>query len=171
MKSPEIAIVVAAGEWPQEAALQALARRAVNAVVAAIGEAPSNPSPNPSAQGEGQQELSIVFTDDAAIRRLNAQYRGKDAPTNVLSFPQTESPAAADSGMLLGDVILAAETLRREAALASKPLEDHMVHLIIHGFLHLLGYDHQTEAAAEKMEQLERVALNRLGIPDPYATA
>ena len=73
--------------------------------------------------------------------------------------------------MLLGDVILAAETLAREAALASKPLEDHMVHLIIHGFLHLLGYDHQTEAAAEKMEQLERVALNRLGIPDPYATA
>jgi probable rRNA maturation factor len=167
MKSPEIAIVVSAGEWPPEAALQALARRAVNAAVAAIGEAPSDPSP----QGGWRQELSIVFTDDAAIRRLNAQYRGKDAPTNVLSFPQTQSPAAADSGMLLGDVILAAETLAREAALASKPLEDHMVHLIIHGFLHLLGYDHQTEAAAEKMEQLERVALNRLGIPDPYATA
>jgi probable rRNA maturation factor len=106
----------------------------------------------------------VVFTDDAAMRRLNARYRGKDKATNVLSFPQK-------SGPLLGDVILAAETVRREAALAAKPLEDHMAHLIIHGFLHLLGHDHEEDAEAEKMEQLERLALQRLGIPDPYATA
>jgi len=166
MRSLEIAIVVEAGEWPAEAAFEALARRAVDAAVAAMGEeAPSG------------GELSIVFTDDAAIRRLNAQFRGKDQPTNVLSFsqpgPQSGHPAAGPqlAGPLLGDVILAAETLAHEAALASKPLEDHMSHLIIHGFLHLLGYHHETEPAAEKMEQLERVALKKLGINDPYASA
>jgi probable rRNA maturation factor len=72
---------------------------------------------------------------------------------------------------MLGDIVLAAETLAREAALADKPLEDHMAHLIIHGFLHLLGYDHEDEAEAEKMEQLERAALARIGIADPYAAA
>ncbi len=162
MRSLEIAIVVEAGDWPAEARLEALARRAVDAAVEALGEeAPSG------------GELSIVFTDDAAIRRLNAQYRGKDQPTNVLSFPQlapqSAGPQLADP--LLGDVILSGETLAREAVLASKPLEDHMSHLIIHGFLHLLGYHHETEPAAEKMEQLERVALNKLGINDPYASA
>jgi probable rRNA maturation factor len=109
-------------------------------------------------------ELSIVFTDDSRIRQLNARYRGKDRATNVLSFPQKD-------GALLGDVILAAETIRGEAVLADKPLEDHMAHLIIHGFLHLLGYDHEGDAEAEKMEQLERLALGRLGIADPYAAA
>lgn len=174
MRSLEIAIVVEAGDWPAEAALEALARRAVDAAVAAMGEeAPSGPSPNPSPQGGGEQELSIVFTDDAAIRRLNARYRGRDQPTNVLSFPQPGHPEAGPqlASPLLGDVILAAETLAREATLASKPLEDHMSHLIIHGFLHLLGYHHETEPAAEKMEQLERVALKKLGIEDPYASA
>ena len=125
----------------------------------------------------GAPELSIVFTNDAAMRKLNKAYRGKDSATNVLSFPQHEgvAPGARSgpqlAGPLLGDVILSAETVAREAVLASKPLEDHMVHLIIHGFLHLLGYDHETEGEAEKMEQLERVALKTLGIPDPYASA
>jgi probable rRNA maturation factor len=105
-----------------------------------------------------------VFTDDDGMRRLNARYRGKDRATNVLSFPQKD-------GALLGDVILAAETVKGEAALADKPLEDHMAHLIIHGFLHLLGFDHEEDVEAEKMEQLERLALDRLGIADPYAAA
>jgi probable rRNA maturation factor len=105
------------------------------------------------------------------MRRLNKTWRGKDKPTNVLSFPQAGGAFPQKRGLLLGDVILAAETVAREAALAEKPLEDHMAHLIIHGFLHLLGYDHQVEADAEKMEQLERVALKRLGISDPYAPA
>jgi probable rRNA maturation factor len=105
------------------------------------------------------------------MRRLNKTFRGKDKPTNVLSFPQAGGASPGNGALLLGDVILAAETVAREAALADKPLEDHMAHLIIHGFLHLLGYDHQGEAEAEKMEQLERVALETLGISDPYAPA
>jgi probable rRNA maturation factor len=98
------------------------------------------------------------------VRRLNAQYRGRDKPTNVLSFPQPAGP-------LLGDVVLAAETVRAEAALAGKPLEAHMAHLIIHGFLHLIGYDHKGEEEAEAMEAVERAALERIGISDPYAAA
>jgi len=182
MDSPNIAIVVEAGEWPPAAALKKLARRAVEAAVEALrgkaGALHSSPLPDPPPQtavarapaengGREQRELSIVFTDDAAMRKLNAKWRGKDAPTNVLSFPQA---ALHNSGQLLGDVILSAETVHREAALADKPLEDHMAHLIIHGFLHLVGYDHEAEAEAEKMEQIERVALARLGISDPYAT-
>jgi probable rRNA maturation factor len=87
-----------------------------------------------------------------------------DKPTNVLSFPQA-------SGPLLGDVILAYETVRDEAALAGKPFRAHMGHLIVHGFLHLLGYDHMEESEAEEMEALERAALGRMGIADPYAVA
>jgi probable rRNA maturation factor len=117
-----------------------------------------------SVGAEGAFELSILFTNDRAMRELNAKWRRKDKPTNVLSFPRA-------SGAMLGDIVLAAETLAREAALADKPLEDHMAHLIIHGFLHLLGYDHEDEAEAEKMEQLERAALARIGIADPYAAA
>lgn len=158
---PKIAIVVEAGDWPPKAALQKLARRAVKAAVEA------------GALHLSAHELSLVFTDDAAMRKLNKAYRGKDSPTNVLSFPAAPPPGTPlqPAGLLLGDVILAAETIAREAALAEKPLDDHMAHLIIHGFLHLLGYDHEREAEAEKMEQLERVALKTLGIPDPYASA
>jgi probable rRNA maturation factor len=116
---------------------------------------------------EGGAEISLLFTDDAEIRRLNRDYRGKNQPTNVLSFPQ--NPAL--SGGLLGDVVLAAETVASEAALAEKPLEHHVAHLIVHGFLHLLGYHHEGEEEAEMMEALERAALSRMGIPDPYAAA
>ncbi|MGH6924671.1 MAG: rRNA maturation RNase YbeY [Propylenella sp.] len=139
--------------------------------------APRRLSPLPSAA----LELSIVFTDDAAMRKLNAKWRGKDKPTNVLAFPQgggqwrhpspNPSPQGGGESALLGDIVLAAETVSREAKLAELPLEDHMAHLIIHGFLHLLGYDHEAEADAEEMEQLERAALSRIGIPDPYAAA
>ena len=109
-------------------------------------------------------ELSIVFTDDAGMRRTQQQMARKGhADQRVV--------VSADGGRLLGDVILSAETIAREAALADKPLEDHMAHLIIHGYLHLLGYDHEAEDEAEKMEQLERVALKALGISDPYAPA
>jgi probable rRNA maturation factor len=163
-----IEIVVEAGDWPPKKELRALAKRAVKAAVEALGEETlRHPSPNPSPQGRG--ELSLVFTDDEKIRALNARYRGKDRATNVLSFPQ--EPGPQETGALLGDVILAAETVTREADVADKPLEDHMAHLIIHGFLHLLGCDHQGDREAEKMEQLERVALKRLGIADPYAPA
>jgi len=107
-------------------------------------------------------ELSILLTDDAHIRTLNRDYRGKDKATNVLSFP-VPPPAP-----LLGDIVLAYETVRKEAQEKQICLEDHLTHLIIHGWLHLQGYDHQTEAEARKMESLEILALSRLGIDNPY---
>ena len=107
-------------------------------------------------------ELSILLTDDAHIRTLNRDYRGKDKATNVLSFP-VPPPAP-----LLGDIVLAYETVRKEAQEKHICLEDHLTHLIIHGWLHLQGYDHQTEAEARKMESLEILALSRLGIDNPY---
>ncbi len=105
-------------------------------------------------------ELSLVLSDDAQLRVLNRTYRQKDKPTNVLSFPQT--------GPLLGDIVLARETLAREAEEKSVSFEAHLTHLIIHGWLHLQGFDHQTEAEAREMEAVEIAALRRLGIDNPY---
>jgi len=121
-------------------------------------------------------EVSVKFTDDEEVRALNAAYRSKDKPTNVLSFPMVEanlleSLAGADGGeLLLGDVVLAHGVCAREAAARNIPVNTHAAHLVVHGTLHLLGYDHETgdeEAAA--MEAVEREALAALGIPDPYA--
>lgn len=119
--------------------------------------------------------LGIILADDAALCALNAQWRGKDRPTNVLSFPAhaldpealPERPPFA--GMPLGDLALAFETIVREAAAEGKPLAHHVTHLIVHGALHLLGHDHEEAAAATRMERLEAQILARLGIPDPYA--
>jgi len=107
-------------------------------------------------------ELSLALADDATVRTLNRDYRAKDKPTNVLSFP-------APHGPLLGDVIIAYETLAREAAEEGVPPSDHLAHLTIHGLLHLLGYDHETEAEAVTMEALETSILAGLGIADPHA--
>ena len=107
-------------------------------------------------------ELSIALVSDADIQTLNRDYRNKDKPTNVLSFPD-EGPAP-----LLGDIVLALETVQREAAEKSVQLEHHVTHLIIHGFLHLQGYDHQTEKDAAEMEALEIGALAALNIDNPY---
>ena len=115
-----------------------------------------------------EPEVSLVFADDARIRALNRQYRGKDRPTNVLSFPA----APLDSGRLgppLGDIVMARETIAAEAAAEGLNFTDHLTHLIIHGFLHLVGYDHETDDEAAVMEQLETAILGRLGIADPYA--
>ena len=107
-------------------------------------------------------ELSLAFINDAEIQTLNCDYRGKDTPTNVLSFPDN-GPAP-----LLGDIVLAFETIQREAAEKSVSLHHHLSHLIIHGFLHLQGYDHETEAEATQMEALEIKALAALNIDNPY---
>ena len=120
------------------------------------------------AAGDGDGEVSIVFTDDAAIRALNDRWRGQDKATNVLSFAQ-DGPGR-QAGMV-GDIVLAQETVAREAALEDKPLNHHIAHMIVHGFLHLLGYDHQNDQDAETMEDLERKALALIGITDPYAGA
>ena len=110
-------------------------------------------------------EIAIVLSDDSTISTLNRNWRGVDAPTNVLSFPARQAPAST----LLGDIVLAYETIAREAAAERKAFEHHLGHLAVHGFLHLLGHDHETDAEAAAMEGLEREILARLGIPDPYA--
>ena len=115
----------------------------------------------------GAAELSIVLTDDAEQRVLNRDWRGIDKSTNVLSFPQIE-PFGPVSG-LLGDIILARETLEREAAEQAVSFEDHFTHLVVHGFLHLLGYDHMDDDEALAMEGLETQILASLGVADPYA--
>ena len=108
-------------------------------------------------------ELSVVLADDARVRELNRDFRGKDRPTNVLSFPMPE-----DSG-LLGDVVFALETLTREAAAQGKTFADHFAHLLVHGVLHLHGLDHVDDADATDMEAREVRALATLGIDNPYA--
>jgi probable rRNA maturation factor len=113
-------------------------------------------------------ELSIVLTDDARIRALNAAWRGQDKATNVLSFPAVE-PAMIATAPLLGDIVIAYETVEREARAQSISFRNHYVHLLVHGFLHLFGYDHLTEIEAAAMERLESEILHRLGIDDPYA--
>jgi probable rRNA maturation factor len=138
-------------DWP------ALARSAVHAAVAHSRHADLSDS-----------EVSVKFTSDEEVRALNAQWRGKDKPTNVLSFPMAEESELAGA-QLLGDVVLAHGVCAAEAADNRVPIETHAAHLVVHGTLHLLGYDHETsEADAEEMEQVERRALAAIGIADPY---
>jgi probable rRNA maturation factor len=113
--------------------------------------------------------LGIILTDDAEQRRLNRTYRGLDAPTNVLSFALSHAAGEAPGApLLLGDVVLAFETIAREAAEQRKPMADHLRHLTVHGVLHLLGFDHQNDAEAAAMEAREVEILKILGVPDPY---
>ncbi|THD48802.1 MAG: rRNA maturation RNase YbeY [Bradyrhizobium sp.] len=112
-------------------------------------------------------ELCIHLADDAHLRGLNARWRGIDKPTNVLSFPAFE-PSRLAQARLLGDIALAYETLAREAEDEGKPLADHYRHLVVHGFLHLVGFDHENDADAERMEATETRILARLGVADPY---
>ncbi|BBK45249.1 endoribonuclease YbeY [Allostella vacuolata] len=130
-----------------------LVRRAVRA---ALKVAPRMPA--------GDPEMAILLGDDALLHQLNRDYRGQDKPTNVLSF-------AAGDPLLLGDVAIAYETTAAEAAAAGKPLADHLSHLVVHGTLHLLGFDHETTEDAAEMEPLEVQALAALGIADPYREA
>lgn len=108
--------------------------------------------------------VTVLLTDDASVRELNARFRGKDQPTNVLSFPSTTNPEAH-----LGDIALAYETSAREAAEQGTALAAHLSHLVVHGVLHLLGHDHEEDGPAEAMEALERRLLAGLGVADPYA--
>ena len=118
--------------------------------------------------GTKNSELSIVLADDAFVRDLNRDYRGIDRPTNVLAFPALEPEPAGDEPALAGDVVVARETMVQEAKDQGKPPAAHLGHLVVHGVLHLFGFDHETEADAERMERLEIAILARLGVPDPY---
>ncbi|MGV8855602.1 MAG: rRNA maturation RNase YbeY [Devosia sp.] len=150
----EIAIIRNDDAWPED--LDPLAERAV---MAALKQS--------KARVKGAAELALVLTDDAEQRELNLQWRGKDSATNVLSFPQIE-PFGPVIG-ILGDITMARETLEREALEQGTSFADHFIHLVVHGFLHILGYDHLTDAQALQMESLETQILASLGIDDPYA--
>lgn len=149
---------VEAGDWPPEAELTALVDAAVAAVLGETG-----------ATAATSVELSLLFTDDRRMRELNAGWRGKDKPTNVLSFPAFPVRPGSPLPPLLGDIALGAETVAREAVLDGKPRDHHISHLVVHGLLHLMGYDHEDDEEAQVMEDFERRILAVLAIPDPYA--
>jgi probable rRNA maturation factor len=114
-------------------------------------------------------EVVIVLTDDQSIRALNRQWRGRDEATNVLSFPAPRDERGSSVPAHVGDIVIAYETAAREATAEGKSFLHHLSHLAVHGFLHLVGYDHKSYDEAETMESLERRILARLGVPDPYA--
>jgi probable rRNA maturation factor len=153
--SVEIDIIVSADPWDAVEGLDALVRACVDASVAESAAALIDGC-----------ELAVTFCDDEEIRALNAEWRDKDKPTNVLSFP---TPGALAARPLLGDIVIAYETVAREAVEQEKTFRDHTAHMVIHGFLHLLGYDHETSVEADAMEGLERRIASRLGLRDPYA--
>jgi probable rRNA maturation factor len=156
---PFTEVLVVADCWQTEPDAEATIHRAVNAA-AEIADA-----------DVGEAELAVMLTDDAGVQTLNRNWRGIDKPTNVLSFPalQPTAGAPADAPRMLGDIAIAYETTRKEADDEEKPFDHHLSHLAVHGFLHLIGYDHEKDADAEAMEGLEREILAQLGIPDPYA--
>ena len=143
----DLQIVAEASDLPSEADI-------LRWVAAAVGDAME------------EAQLTVRITDEAEIRELNATYRGKDYATNVLSFP-FEAPPGVDIP-LLGDIVVCAAVVAREAAEQGKPLQAHWAHMVIHGTLHLLGYDHIEEADAEEMEGLEIALLADLGYANPY---
>jgi probable rRNA maturation factor len=139
--------------WEAQTLAEQTVRDAVIAAASAL----------PTAGGE----VSIVLTDDSSIRALNRDWRGVDKPTNVLSFPAA-GHKAGEGTRLLGDIIIAYETLERECDDENRIFLHHLAHLAVHGFLHLIGYDHETDTQAEEMEGLESKIMTRLNMPDPY---
>lgn len=150
-------ILVTAACWQAEPDAEALVQRAIEAA-----------AQRATASAEAA-EVAIVLTDDSGIQTLNRDWRGIDRPTNVLSFPATQATGATAQPRMLGDIAIAYEITRREAENENKPFAHHLSHLAVHGYLHLVGYDHETDADAERMEDLERTILASLGVPDPYA--
>ncbi len=149
--SVKIDIRIESDLWKQKRDIGSVARRAIAKAASALSTARS--------------ELAIVLTDDQTIRLLNRNWRGVDAPTNVLSFP---AHRAGDSPPFIGDIVFAYQTIAAEARAERKPFAHHFAHLAVHGFLHLLGYDHVRKKDAEAMEATERDILRRLRVPDPY---
>jgi probable rRNA maturation factor len=157
---PMTEVLVVAECWQHEPDAEAVIQRAIAAAAESVDT------------DVGDAELAVMLTDDAGVRTLNSNWRGIDKPTNVLSFPALQPEGArkpGDAPRMLGDIAIAYETTRREADAEGKPFEHHLSHLAIHGFLHLIGYDHENDADAEEMEFLETEILEQLGIPGPYA--
>lgn len=151
--SVTIEIATQSTAWEKLPGAQAMVRRAVEAVL--------------RDEHIGEGEIGIVLADDARMRSLNKSFRGTDKATNVLAFPAPK--LHGDGPRPLGDIVLAYETMAREAEAEDKAAEHHLMHLAVHGTLHLLGFDHLDDADAEAMEARERAILAMLGIPDPYA--
>jgi probable rRNA maturation factor len=157
---PITEVLVVADGWQAELDAEAIIQRAI-AAAAEIADA-----------DVGDAELAVMLTDDSGIRTLNCNWRGIDKPTNVLSFPALQPTGAGgpdDAPRMLGDIAIAYETTRKEADDEQKPFDHHLSHLAVHGFLHLIGYDHENDDDAEAMETLEAEILAQLGIPNPYA--
>src|ERR1700694_5853970 len=157
---PITEVLVVAECWQTEPDAEAIIHRAVAAAAEIVNAA------------LGEAELAVMLTDDAGIRTLNSNWRSIDKPTNVLSFPAlppTGPGGPDDAPRMLGDIAIAYETTRKEADDEQKPFDHHLSHLAVHGFLHLIGYDHEKDDDAEIMEALEQEILAQLGIPDPYA--
>ena len=152
----DVDIRIEDARWGTQSELETLIVEVLRAAQAEAGEV------------YGEVDVAILFADDAAQAALNREHRGKDGSTNVLSFPAAETPLPPGMPRPLGDMSLAYETVAEEARVGGISLDAHLRHLIIHGFLHLLGYDHQTDAEATVMETTETRALARLGIADPY---
>jgi probable rRNA maturation factor len=148
--APEIDIQLASPLWQAQPQAEPTVRAAIAAAAQALVKTGG--------------EVSVVLSDDAGVRRLNRDWRGVDKPTNVLSFPAAKQAGAG----MLGDIVIAYETLVRECADEDRIFLHHLAHLAVHGFLHLMGYDHQTDAQAESMEALERRIMTLMQMPDPY---
>lgn len=156
-----VEIVEEAGDWSRLGDIEAALRPVLDAVAR-----------HPALARHWPTEACLALTDDAAMRRLNGQFRAKDKPTNVLSFPAAASPAAPIGALRqIGDIALGYETVVREAGELAIPPLDHIRHLVIHGLLHLIGFDHETDSEAEAMEALEIELLASIGIPNPYEEA
>jgi len=151
--APSIDIQVQSPLWDTQPLAAQTVRDAIAAAAATLSTA--------------DNEVSILLTDDKAIRLLNREWRGIDKPTNVLSFPAATTKASVRMP-LFGDIVIAYETLKRECDDEDRIFLHHLAHLTVHGFLHLIGYDHQVEAQAEEMEGLESKIMTRLQMPDPY---
>ena len=157
---PATEVLVTADCWASESSAETIIHRAIEAAASMVDA------------DTADAEVAVMLTDDAGIRTLNKNWRGIDKPTNVLSFPALQPERTRDDDdapRMLGDIAIAYETTRNEADTEHKPFDHHLSHLAVHGFLHLIGYDHENDDDAEVMEDLERDILAQLGIPDPYA--
>jgi len=151
----QIEVIVRSARWRRRPGARTIVKSAVLAAAKAVSTRAA--------------ELAIVLSNDSAVRTLNRQWRGKNAPTNVLSFPVATAGKGRPASPYIGDVVIAYQTTAREAAAEGKPFNAHLAHLAVHGFLHLLGYDHDNDRDADAMERLERRILARIGLADPYA--
>ena len=149
-----ISIAIEAGDWQSVVDLEILTHVAIAAAL----------------EIDEKRSIDVLYTDDSSIQVINQKWRGKDGPTNILSFPAAPQPVPAGEVAHLGDLVLGWQTIVREASEAGKPLNHHITHLVIHGTLHLLGFDHETDAEAALMEAREIAILAGMGLGNPYTS-